>query len=92
MFFRYSEDDNWLRTRIKRKKNATCINDLYFKKTENILKRQCNQLKDMGTVSKTYREKYGIFHFISGNNSTELVEKISFFDVVEAIPTPLKRA
>jgi hypothetical protein len=92
MLFRYSEDDKWLKTRIKRKKTHTCINDLYFKRTANILKRQCNQLKCVGSVSKTYREKYGIFHFISGNNSTELVEEISLFDVVEVIPTPLKKS
>ncbi len=89
MLFRYSEDEKWRRTRIKRKKTKSCINDLYFKKTANVLKRQCLQLKEMGMVSKTYREKYGIFHFISGNNSTELVEEISLFDVIEVIPTPL---
>jgi hypothetical protein len=92
MFFRYSEDKKWLRTRIKRKKTKPCINDLYFKKTANVLKRQCQQLKNLGMVSKTYREKYGIFHFISGNNSTELVEEISLFDVIEVVPTPLVKS
>ncbi len=92
MFFRYSEDQKWLRTRIKRKTNKPCINDLYFKKIANVLKRQCHQLKNMGMVSKTYREKYGIFHFISGNNSAELVEEISLFDVIEVVPTPLVKS
>jgi hypothetical protein len=92
MLFRYSKDEKWLRTRIKRKKTKSCIHDLFFKKTANILKRQCHQLKNMGMVSKTYREKYGIFHFISGNNSTELVEEISLFDVIEAVPTPLVKS
>ncbi len=92
MLFRCSEDDNWLRTRIKRKKTSTCINDLYFKRTANKLKRQCKQLQKVGAVSKNYREKYGMFHFISGNNSAELVEEISLFDVIEAVPTPLKKS
>lgn len=91
MLFRYSENTQWLRTRIKRKKTKPYINDLYFKKTENVLKRQCKQLFDMGEVSKTYREKYGIFQLMSGNNSAELVEEISLFDVFETIPVPLTK-
>ncbi len=90
MFFRYSKNESWLRTRIKRQHKPPMINDLYFKKTANVLKRQCDQLQEMGKVSKTYRKKYGCFHLMSGNSSAELVEEISLFDTVEAAPLPLR--
>lgn len=92
MFFRYSEDRNWAGVKVKRKKTKPNTSDLYFKRTEKLLKQQCKRLINIGAVSKTYREKYGKLQLISGNNSAELVEEISLFDVIETTPLPLRKS
>lgn len=90
MLCRYSVDNNWLTTRIKRRKKTPYADELFFKKTAKILNRQCKQLKTMSAVSTTYRKKYGAFHLSVGENSSELIEEISLFDLIEAVPKPLK--
>jgi hypothetical protein len=93
MLCRYSLDNNWLKTRIKRKPaQIACINAPFFQTIEKILKRQCQQLKNIGAVSKTYREQYGTLSLIVGENRAEVVEEISLFDVIEAVPAPLTPA
>jgi hypothetical protein len=91
MLCRYNVDNHWLNTRIKRRFSESRFQEEFFEKTAVISEKQCQALKDVGAVSKTYRKKYGILHLISGKNSVELIEAISLFDLLEVLPSPLKR-
>lgn len=88
----YSTDNNWLETKIERSNTEQIarINAPFFQVIEKILKRQCQKLKQMGAVSKTYREEYGVLYLTAGENRAEVVEEISLFDVLDAVPVPLK--
>ncbi len=92
MLCRYSVDKRWLRTWIKRKHEITAlINEPFFDRVMNELKRQASNLKNMSAVSKTYRERYGVLYLIVGSNRAEVPEEMSLFDVVTTVPTPLSQ-
>ncbi|NOT85627.1 MAG: hypothetical protein HOP02_12810 [Methylococcaceae bacterium] len=93
MLCRYSLDNNWLNTRIKRKHEpASDINAAFFNPLAKLLKRQCQRLKTVSAVSATYRERYGVLYLQVGQNRAEMPEEISLFDVLEAVPIPLNAA
>lgn len=90
MLCRYSQEPQFLRTWVKRRKlPAVDIHDTFFSATANALKKQCQRLKTMSSVSMTYREKYGVLYLLVGHNRAEMPEEISLMDLVEAVPMPL---
>lgn len=88
---RHSLNKNWSNTIIERRKNSVTENCAsFFKDTANKLKNQVKNNHKVSSVSETYRTQYGAFQLTACDNSAVVPEEISLFDVVEALPVPLK--
>ena len=94
MLWRYSVEERWLGTRLKRNNRPNIapvdFSGSFFERTARILEKQYENLTDLSMMVKNIRLKYGALFLSVGTYRCCVADEMSLFDVIEAVPAPLR--